>query len=110
MARKKAAKREEAQAVSDEVKVTLPADCRLAAQAALQGELVQALASASVTLDVGAVERVDSAALQQLWLFRRELDARGGKLAWQGTSSALNEAAGLLGLATILQLPAVGPA
>lgn len=111
MARKKGAKRgEEDRPVSDVAKVALPADCRLAAQAALQAELVQALASARVELDGRQVERVDSAALQQLWLFRRELVARGGQLAWQGASGVLNEAASLLGLAENLQLPAVGPA
>jgi ABC-type transporter Mla MlaB component len=61
-------------------------------------------------LDGSRVERVDTAALQLLVLLRRELDGRGGTLAWQGASEALNDAAGLLGLARILELPADRPA
>lgn len=91
--------------------VTLPADCRLAAQAALQAELVAALErGGDVVLDASAVERVDTAALQLLVLLRRELASRDGTLAWRGVSAAFNEAAGLLGLARILELPAAGPA
>ncbi|MFC5436770.1 lipid asymmetry maintenance protein MlaB [Rhodanobacter umsongensis] len=84
----------------------LPADCRMAAQAALKAELLGALGAHAIVLDGGQVERVDTAALQLLVLFRRELDARGGTLGWHGTSDALNEAAGLLGLAQLLNLPA----
>jgi phospholipid transport system transporter-binding protein len=86
--------------------VRLPADCRMAAQAALKAELLGALAANAIVLDGGQVERVDTAALQLLLLFRRELDARGGTLVWHGASDALNEAAGLLGLAQLLNLPA----
>jgi phospholipid transport system transporter-binding protein len=39
-------------------------------------------------------------------LLRLELDAHGGTLRWHGTSDALNEAASLLGLAQLLNLPA----
>jgi phospholipid transport system transporter-binding protein len=86
--------------------VLLPADCRMAAQAALKMELLGALEAGAIVLDGTQVERVDTAALQLLVLFRRELDAHGGTLHWHGTSDALNEAAGLLGLAQILNLPA----
>jgi anti-anti-sigma regulatory factor len=86
--------------------VQLPADCRMAAQAALKAELQGALTAGAIVLDGGQVERVDTAALQLLVLFQRELDARGGTLAWLGASDALNEAAGLLGLAQLLNLPA----
>jgi anti-anti-sigma regulatory factor len=92
--------------VDDAALVLLPADCRMAAQAALKAELLGALGAGAIVLDGGQVERVDTAALQLLVLFRRELDARGGTLGWRGTSDALNEAAGLLGLAQLLNLPA----
>lgn len=96
-----------ASAGADEAaRVLLPADCRMAAQAALKAELLGALKAGAIVLDGGQVERVDTAALQLLVLFRRELDARGGRLHWRGTSDALNEAAGLLGLAQLLNLPA----
>lgn len=92
--------------VDDAARVLLPADCRMAAQAALKAELLGALDAGAIVLDGSQVERVDTAALQLLVLFRRELDARGGTLGWHGTSDALNEAAGLLGLAQLLNLPA----
>ena len=93
-------------AASESTRVLLPADCRMAAQAALKAELLGALEAGAIVLDGGQVERVDTAALQLLVLLRRELDARGGTLGWHGTSDALSEAAGLLGLAQLLNLPA----
>ncbi|MHB1272110.1 MAG: STAS domain-containing protein [Rhodanobacter sp.] len=93
------------------VVVTLPADCRMAAaQAHLLQELLAALDACTIEVDGREVERVDTAALQLLTLFKREVDARGGTLSWMGTSEALDEAAGLLGLAKTLELPAAVPA
>ncbi|MDE2308724.1 MAG: STAS domain-containing protein [Xanthomonadaceae bacterium] len=92
------------------VVVTLPADCRMAAQAQLLQELLAALDAGAIELDGRAVERVDTAALQLLTLFKREVNARGGMLNWMGASEALDEAAGLLGLAKTLELPAAVPA
>jgi phospholipid transport system transporter-binding protein len=113
MAGKRAAKQQEdghqanSSGVGDATaSVQLPADCRMATQAALKAELLGALNAGAIVLDGGQVERVDTAALQLLVVFRRELEARGGTLAWHGTSSALSEAAGLLGLAQLLNLPA----
>ena len=116
MAGKRAARQNEggqqpaAPAAADDVAVVvLPPDCRIAAQAALKAELLGVLEKgAIVVLDGSQVERADTAALQLLVLFRRELQARGGTLDWRGASEALNEAAGLLGLAQILELPAAG--
>jgi phospholipid transport system transporter-binding protein len=112
MAGKRAAKQKDdgQQPVADGTAVVvLPADCRIAAQAALKAELLGALEKgAIVVLDGSQVERADTAALQLLVLFRRELQARGGRLGWRGASEAINEAAGLLGLAQILELPAAG--
>ena len=90
--------------------VVLPADCRMAAQAALKEELLGALKAGAIVLDGARVERTDTAALQLLVVFRRELDKCGGTLNWRGASDALNEAAGVLGLTQILELPAIVPA
>jgi anti-anti-sigma regulatory factor len=95
---------------SEDALVILPADCRMAAQAALKEELLGALKAGAIVLDGARVERTDTAALQLLVVFRRELDKCGGTLSWRGTSDALNEAAGVLGLAQILELPAIEPA
>ena len=86
--------------------VQLPADCRLAAQAALQRQLQEVLCHGEIVLDVACLERVDTAALQLLVLFRRELESQGGRLCWRGTNPVLSEAASLLGLEQLLNLPA----
>lgn len=86
--------------------LVLPADCRIAAQLALKQALMDALNAGDIVLDGRAVERIDTAALQLLTLFQREVKARGSTLSWCGASDALNEAAGLLGLTQILELPA----
>ena len=86
--------------------VQLPADCRLAAQAALKRELQAVLCQGEIVLDVACLERVDTAALQLLVLFRRELENQGGKLRWRGANPVLGEAASLLGLEQLLNLPA----
>lgn len=99
-----------AQAGAGPTVVVLPPDCRMAALPALKAELEAVLAAGAVVLDGHPVERIDTAAVQLLALFRRERNARGGTLAWRGASDALNEAAGLLGLARILELPAATPA
>ena len=88
------------------VALVLPADCRIAAQIALKQALMDVLDACEIVLDGSAVERTDTAALQLLTLFQREVKARGSTLSWCGTSDALNEAAGLLGLTQILELPA----
>jgi ABC-type transporter Mla MlaB component len=90
--------------------VMLPADCRLASLDGLAAELRGALDASAAVLDGRAVERVDTAALQLLLAFRRELSGRGHVVSWLGASSPLNDAAGLLGLARELDLPAPMPA
>ena len=86
--------------------VQLPADCRLAAQAALKAQLQAVLRKGEIVLDVERLERIDTAALQLLVLFRRELEGSGGKLLWRGVNPVLGEAAGVLGLEQLLNLPA----
>ncbi len=90
--------------------VALPTDFRLAELAVVKAELVQALDAPAVHIDGAAVERVDTAALQLLVAFRRESAARGQSSAWQGVSAVMRDAAGLLGLAQVLELPAPMPA
>ncbi len=98
-------------AVSAEaVVVTLPADCRIAAQLALKVVLIDALVAGKVVLDGREVEHADTAGLQLLMLFQRELKVRGSTWSWRGASDALNNAAGLLGVSQTLELPAAVPA
>jgi phospholipid transport system transporter-binding protein len=90
--------------------VALPADFRLAELATVKSELIEAFDAPAVQLDGAAVERVDTAALQLLVAFRREAAARGQLPAWLGVSAAIRDAAGVLGLAQALELPATMPA
>ena len=96
----------DAATAAETIVVTLPADCRIAAQSALKESLVGALVAGKVVLDGSEVQQADTAALQLLMLLQREMKARGGTLGWRGTSDALNNAAGLLGLSQTLELPA----
>lgn len=88
----------------------LPAQCRLGEAAALKASLLQASAAGPPLLDGSEVERVDTAALQVLVAFARDVVAAGGRPAWTGASHSLREACGLLGLETLLNLPAKQPA
>lgn len=90
--------------------VVLPADCRLAEAGALRAALLDAIAQPASRLDGAGVERVDTTALQLLAAFRREAVARGHQTCWTGASDTLREAAELLGLARLLDLPAAQPA
>jgi ABC-type transporter Mla MlaB component len=60
-----------------------------------------------VVLDVAAVERVDTAALQLLCAFVRDRGARGLKVSWRGSSAALLEAAELLDMNSLLGLSGI---
>lgn len=89
--------------------VELPADCRLSAQAALKTQLLEVLERGDIVmLDGSAVERIDTAALQLLVIFQREVAAGDHQADWHGASDVLREAADLLGMAQLLKLPAVG--
>jgi ABC-type transporter Mla MlaB component len=90
--------------------VALPADFRLAGLDEVKTCLVEAFDAPAVQLDGAAVERVDTAALQLLVAFRREASARGQSPTWLGVSAAIHDAAGVLGLAKALELPAPMPA
>jgi anti-anti-sigma regulatory factor len=96
----------EAAAAAGPMTLALPADFRMAAQTAFKQQLLGALDHDAIVLDGGAVERVDTAALQLLVVFQRELDARKRVPTWQSASPVLTEAADVLGLTQILKMPA----
>jgi phospholipid transport system transporter-binding protein len=81
----------------------LPVVCTVRESATLRTDLLDLLASAdAVTLDVGAVERIDTAALQIVFAFVRERRAAGGMVNWSGDSEGFTEAARLVGLDRML--------
>ncbi len=59
-----------------------------------------------VTLDIAGLQRIDTAGLQVIAAFVRERSAHGLRVEWRGSSAPLAKAARLLGLASLLNLPA----
>ena len=84
----------------------LAAECTIAQADALKAELGRRLPEAApVTLDVSALQRIDTSGLQLLAAFVRDRRTAGRTVAWRGQASALTTAAGLLGLRDMLELP-----
>jgi phospholipid transport system transporter-binding protein len=106
-----AANLEVAAAPASQPVVTLDSNCTVKDAAALKQALCAVLDNeATVVIDVGAVDRIDTAAIQLLCAFVRQRAADAHGVAWRGTPSALREAAGLLGVRELLMLPADGGA
>jgi ABC-type transporter Mla MlaB component len=73
----------------------------------IHAELVAHLdESGTVKIDGGAVERIDTAILQLLAAYVRDVLADGRTVEWVACSSALRRAARALGLELALELPA----
>jgi ABC-type transporter Mla MlaB component len=103
---KTAAAKPAAKRVHEEGSLLLAAECTVAAAEALKSELGRRLQeSAPVTLDVSTLQRIDTAGLQLLAAFVRDRRTAGRGVAWRGRASALETAAGLLGLHAMLGLP-----
>jgi ABC-type transporter Mla MlaB component len=88
--------------------VTLGANCSIKEVAALRESLCAVLdAHEPVSIDASAVERIDTATLQLLYAFVRDRFAADREVVWQGVTGQLSEAARLLGVRDLLNLPAV---
>lgn len=90
--------------------VELPEDCRMAALPALQTQVSAALRQPGFTVAAATVTRIDTAALQWLVACRRAATASGCAMHWQGVNEVVRDAAALLGLTQVLELPAPMPA
>lgn len=87
----------------DSVTYTLAANCTVRDSVALQNDLLKLLDDARrVIFDVGAVDRIDTAAMQVLYAFARDRKARGGEVSWQGCTEEFSTAARLLGMKSAL--------
>jgi ABC-type transporter Mla MlaB component len=85
----------------------LAAECMVADAATLKQNLAVLLGEQqAVTLDISALQRIDTAGLQVITAFVRERAVRGLRVEWQGTAPALANAAQLLGLTSLLKLAA----
>jgi anti-anti-sigma regulatory factor len=85
----------------------IAAECTVADASSLKSGLAKLLdESASVTLDISAVQRIDTAGLQVITAFIRERESQGRQVQWRGHAPAVTAAARLLGLGALLKLPA----
>lgn len=97
-----------AEVMRHEVEIALPADSTVRSAAHLKASLLEALPlTETVSLDIAAVERVDTVCLQLLTAFTRDRRQAGRAVAWRGTSVAFQQAASLLGLAGALDIAAM---
>lgn len=87
--------------------LTLAAECLVSRAATLKEELGALVEEPqTVTLDVSSLQRIDTAGLQVITAFVRERATHGRAIAWHGTAPVLVTAAQLLGLTSLLGLPA----
>ena len=86
--------------------IALPANCSIRDAAQLKAALLELLPQAAVTIDAGAVERIDTAGMQLLVAFKRDRAANGLGTDWSDVNATWHEAANILGLAGHLGLPA----
>ena len=92
--------------VRDDGLLTLAAECTVAETESLKSELLRRLDEAGpVTVDVSALQRIDTAGLQLLAAFVRDRRTAGRVVEWRGRADALAGAAGLLGVTDMLELP-----
>lgn len=84
----------------------IAAECTVADAGALKSGLAKLLdAPGVITLDIAAVQRIDTAGLQVIATFVRERESLGREVEWRGAAPALTAAAKLLGLSELLKLP-----
>jgi anti-anti-sigma regulatory factor len=85
----------------------IAAECTVADADSLKSGLAKLLEdSGPVTLDISAVQRIDTAGLQVIAAFVRECESYGRRVEWQGAAPAFTAAVVLLGLGACLRLPA----
>jgi anti-anti-sigma regulatory factor len=83
--------------------LTLAENCILRDAGALKEQLLKLQdLDASVTIQVGAVQRIETANLQVLSAFVRDRIKTGRQVQWSGESRALSQAINLLGLNALL--------
>jgi ABC-type transporter Mla MlaB component len=87
--------------------LALAAECMVSGATSLKESLAGLLDEPlPVTLDITALQRIDTAGLQVITAFVRDRAGHGRTVEWQGTAPALTTAAQLLGLTSLLRLPA----
>lgn len=83
--------------------IALSSHCSIKDAAALKTNLSAIVdESAEVTLDVGSVERIDTATMQLICAFVRDCRERDRKVIWKGDSQPWRDAVRLLGTQELL--------
>ena len=91
--------------------LALASHCTIKEAAALKHELsAMAHEPTDVTLDVGSIERIDTATMQLLYAFVRDRAQRDQKVLCKGESQSWRDAVRLLGAEALLGSPAVAGA
>ena len=94
-----------AAAAAEGVQVKLAANCTIRDCGTLKADLSAVLASpAAVSIDVSALERIDTAAIQLLCALVRDRKGRQLGVTFSGKSAALTEAVRLLGVDAVLDI------
>src|SRR5262245_1191952 len=78
--------------------LVLASICSVREAAALKDSLVRLLPMDEVVLDVGNLERIDTASMQLLCAFVRDRAKANRNVTWAGDSVSLRDAARLLGV------------
>jgi ABC-type transporter Mla MlaB component len=87
--------------------LALAAECTVSDALSLKERLAGLLEEPeAVTLDISALQRIDTAGMQVITAFVRERTGHGRPVEWLGTAPVLAAAARLLGLTSLLKLPA----
>jgi ABC-type transporter Mla MlaB component len=87
--------------------LALTAECTVSDAPSLKERLAGLVGEPqAVTLDISALQRIDTAGMQVITAFVRERTGHGRPVEWQGTAPVLATAARLLGLTSLLKLPA----
>lgn len=100
----------EAAAAAAEGVIDLPAQCLLRDAVEYQQRLLKCVGVASVVIDVGAVERIDTAFIQVLLAFARSHADAKQSITWRRVNPEFAESVRLLGVQSVLSVPDVSEA
>ena len=90
--------------------IELPAQCLLRDAVEYRQRFLECVELESVMVDVGAVDRIDTAFIQVLLAFARTRAAAKRAITWQRVSSEFAASVRLLGVQAVLAIPDVGNA
>jgi phospholipid transport system transporter-binding protein len=90
--------------------IELPAQCLLRDAVEYRQRFLDCVEADSVTVDVGAVDRIDTAFIQVLLAFARTRAAAKRAITWQRVSPEFAASVSLLGVQAVLAVPDVSNA